>query len=268
MPAQRESGSLRGMKLPALTSPLVATLAAILTACSGPKSQALPPPGVEIAAEAGAEDGANKPVDGKVSVSDAELKAASKRAKQAAHDQQVARGRKSHQTQRERQRDEGKDRDQDKEPPDLDGKTDEEAPVAKPERKALPRNPNPPATVAAPADVAQAPLDAARTPSGVWHKVMKAGTGTQRPTDDDTVVVHYTGWTTDGKMFDSSVVRGVPVRLSLGQVIQGWRDGVRLMVPGETRRLWIPEQLAYQGRAGAPRGMLVFDVELVDIEAL
>ncbi len=69
-------------------------------------------------------------------------------------------------------------------------------------------------------------------------------------------------------MFDSSVVRGVPVRLSLGQVIQGWRDGVRLMVPGETRRLWIPEQLAYQGRAGAPRGMLVFDVELVDIEAL
>ena len=236
-------------------------------ACSGPRADVVPPPGVEITAEPGAEDGANKPVDGKVSVSDAELKAAAKRAKQAAHDQQVARGRKSHQTQRERSRDEGKDRETEKEAPDTDVKTEDEAPVAKPAQKPLPRNPNPPATVAAPADVSAAPVDAARTPSGVWHKVMKPGTGTQRPTDDDMVVVHYTGWTTEGKMFDSSVVRGVPVRLSLSQVIQGWRDGVRLMVPGETRRLWIPEHLAYQGRAGAPRGMLVFDVELLDIES-
>ena len=241
-----------------------------LAACSGSKAQELPPPGVEIAAVAGADDGANRPVDGKVSVTDADLKAAAKRAKQAAHDQQVARGRKSHQTQRERDRDDGKDRDADKDAdkdsPDLDGKTDA-APAAKAERKALPRNPNPPATVAAPSDVAAAPVDAARTPAGVWHKVMKAGTGTEKPTDDDMVVVHYTGWTTDGKMFDSSVVRGVPVRLSLSQVIAGWRDGVRLMTVGETRRLWIPEHLAYQGRAGAPRGMLVFDVELLDIEA-
>jgi FKBP-type peptidyl-prolyl cis-trans isomerase len=255
------------MTLPA-SSPLYFLLSfALLVACGGAKSQELPPPGVEITAEPGAEDGANKPVDGKISVTDAELKAAAKRAKQAAHEQQVARGRKSHQTQRERERDEGKDRDTEKESPDLDGKTDGESTAAKPVQKALPRNPNPPSTVPAPSDVAAAPVDAARTPSGVWHKIMKPGTGTQRPSDDDMVVVHYTGWTTDGKMFDSSVVRGVPVRLSLGQVIQGWRDGVRLMVPGETRRLWIPEHLAYQGRAGAPRGMLVFDVELLDIES-
>ncbi len=259
------------MKLSAPLAAVVALLFPTLFACGGPKLQELPPPGVEITAEPGAEDGANKPVDGKVSVSDAEIKAAAKRAKQAARDQQVARGRKSHQSQREHSRDDGKDRetekDAEKDAPDLDGKTDEEKPVAKAERKALPRNPNPPATVAAPADVTAAPVDAARTPSGVWHKVLKPGTGTEHPTEDDMVVVHYTGWTTDGKMFDSSVVRGVPVRLSLSQVIQGWRDGAKLMVVGETRRLWIPEHLAYQGRAGAPRGMLVFDVELLDIES-
>lgn len=239
---------------------------ALLAGCSGVKAQQLPPPGVEIAAESGAEDGANRPLDGKVTVSDAELKAAAKRAKQAALDAQVARGRKSKQTQsqRDRDREEGKDRETDA----LDGEDKaEQKTAAKPERKPLPRNPNPPATVAAPADVATPPVDAARTPSGVWHKVQKPGTGSEHPTDEDTVVVHYTGWTTDGKMFDSSVTRGVPVRLSLSQVITGWRDGVRLMVVGETRRLWIPEQLAYQGRAGAPRGMLVFDVELVDIES-
>lgn len=255
------------MKLSAHLAVLVAVSIPCLTACGGPKLQEMPPPGVEIAAEPGAEDGANKPVDGKVSVSDAEIKAAGRRAKDAARDQKVARGRKSHQTQRERDRDDGKDREPEKEAPDLDGKTDEEQPVAKAERKPLPRNPNPPATVPAPADVAAAPVDAVRTPNGAWHKVLKPGTGTEHPTEEDMVVVHYTGWTTDGKMFDSSVVRGVPVRLSLAQVIQGWRDGVRLMVVGETRRLWIPESLAYQGRAGAPRGMLVFDVELLDIES-
>ncbi len=251
----------------------VSVFSAVLLGCSGAKAQELPPPGVEITAEAGAEDGANKPVDGKVTVSDAEIKAAQKRAKQAATEQKVARGRKGHQQQREHDRDTGKDReaeketDTDKDVPDSDAKAGDEKVPAKPERKPLPRNANPPSTVAAPADVAAAPLDAARTPSGVWYKVLKPGTGAEHPTEDDLVVVHYTGWTTDGKMFDSSVVRGVPVRLGLGQVIQGWRDGVRLMVAGETRRLWIPEHLAYQGRAGAPRGMLIFDVELLDIEA-
>lgn len=265
------------MKLLARLAFIASVFCPILTACSGAKTAELPPPGVEITAEAGAEEGANKPVDGKVTVSDAEIKAAAKRAKQAARDSQVARGRKGRagqgQSQHEHDREESKDREADKDKdkdadvdsPEGDGKTDGQ-PVAKVERKPLPRNPNPPATVAAPADVAAPPVDAARTLSGVWHKVLKAGTGTEHPTEDDLVVVQYTGWTTDGKLFDSSVVRGVPVRLSLSQVIQGWRDGVRLMVKGETRRLWIPEHLAYQGRAGAPKGMLVFDVELLDIE--
>jgi FKBP-type peptidyl-prolyl cis-trans isomerase len=79
------------------------------------------------------------------------------------------------------------------------------------------------------------------------------------------VTVHYTGWTTDGQMFDSSIVRGEPASFRLDEVIAGWTEGVQMMVEGETRRLWIPEPLAYGGRPGAPQGMLVFDVELIRI---
>lgn len=252
----------------AATTTLLAWFGAA-SGCGASHKVATPPPGVEIAAETGAEDGANRPLDGKVLVSDAEVKAAAKRARQAARDQQLARNRRGRQSQQERQREEGREREAEKEKDlELDGidpQKPESAPAKNP-LKALPRDPNPPATVAAPSDVAAAPLDALRTHSGVAHKVIKPGNATEHPGDDDLVTVHYSGWTTDGKLFDSSVVRGVPARMALSQVIQGWRDGVRLMVVGETRRLWIPEHLAYQGRAGAPRGMLVFDVELLAIE--
>ncbi len=116
----------------------------------------------------------------------------------------------------------------------------------------------------APADVAAAPDDALVTASGLASKILQAGTGTEHPGADDIVQVHYTGWTTDGKMFDSSVVRGHPVGLPLDRVIQGWTEGVQLMVAGEKRRFWIPEALAYEGREGRPAGMLVFDIELLD----
>ena len=51
----------------------------------------------------------------------------------------------------------------------------------------------------------------------------------------------------------------------LGGVIAGWTEGLQLMVVGEKRRFWIPQDLAYKGRPGAPAGMLVFDVELLSI---
>ena len=113
-----------------------------------------------------------------------------------------------------------------------------------------------------PPDVAAAPADAAKTKTGLASKVIKAGTGKTRPGRTDLVTVHYTGWTTDGKMFDSSVARGTPATFPLDRVIAGWTEAVQLMVTGETRRLWIPEALAYQGKRD-PKGMLVFDVELI-----
>jgi FKBP-type peptidyl-prolyl cis-trans isomerase len=118
----------------------------------------------------------------------------------------------------------------------------------------------------APADVAAPPADSKKTRSGLAYKVIRPGTGTTKPSSSSRVTVHYTGWTTDGKMFDSSVGRGQPATFGLNQVIAGWTEGVQLMVEGEKTRFWIPQNLAYQGQAGMPRGMLVFDVELLKIE--
>jgi len=116
-----------------------------------------------------------------------------------------------------------------------------------------------------PADVAAPPAGAAKTPSGLVSKVITPGTGKTHPRKTDNVTVHYTGWTTDGKMFDSSVARGEPTSFPLDRVIAGWTEGLQLMVVGEKRRLWIPEPLAYKGQR-EPKGMLVFDVELIKIQ--
>jgi len=124
-----------------------------------------------------------------------------------------------------------------------------------------------PKPVPAPADVAAPPADAQKTTSGIHSKVITPGTGKKKPNPEDTVKVHYTGWTTNGKMFDTSITRGEPVEFPLNRVIPGWTEGVGLMVVGEKRRLWIPEELAYKGKPGAPQGMLVFDVELLDVKA-
>ena len=117
----------------------------------------------------------------------------------------------------------------------------------------------------APPDVKGPPDDAKRTASGLAYKVLKPGMGTKRPAQWDSVTVHYTGWTTDGKMFDSTVAKGMPATLKLEDVIRGWTEGMQLMVEGERTRFWIPQNLAYKGEAGAPRGMLVFDVDLIKI---
>jgi peptidylprolyl isomerase len=123
--------------------------------------------------------------------------------------------------------------------------------------------------IAAPADVASVPADAQVTSSGLASKVLKAGSGSIHPGLDSTVTVHYTGWTPDGKMFDSSVARNEPATFGVTHVITGWTEGLQLMTIGEKRRFWIPGKLGYDnggGPPGAPTGMLVFDIELLDIK--
>jgi peptidylprolyl isomerase len=122
----------------------------------------------------------------------------------------------------------------------------------------------PPATVAAPSDVAAPPASATKTASGLATRVITPGKGTDHPAKDDVVTIHYTGWKTDGTMFDSSVTKGKPSSFPVNRVIAGFSEGLQLMVTGEKRRLWIPEALAYKG-AREPKGMLVFDIELLDI---
>ena len=141
-------------------------------------------------------------------------------------------------------------------------------PAASTPPPALPAPPKPAADPNAPADVKAPPADAEKTPSGLASKVLTPGKGKEKPTAEDTVRVHYTGWTTDGVKFDSSVDRGSPAQFPLKGVIKGWTEGVPLMVEGEKRRFWIPGNLAYGDtptRPGAPSGMLVFDVELLGI---
>ena len=139
------------------------------------------------------------------------------------------------------------------------------APVIASAFQSPPQKPAPPPTpLPAPPDVAAAPKDATTLPSGLAFKVLQPGTGSTKPAASDLVTVHYTGWTTDGKMFDSSVARNAPSSFPLDRVIKGWGEGVQLMVVGERRRFWIPQTLAYNGTPGRPAGMLVFDVELLD----
>lgn len=115
-----------------------------------------------------------------------------------------------------------------------------------------------------PEDVGAVPADAQRTTSGLAYKVIARGKGGLRPAASDLVLVHYTAWTPDGRVFDSSLMRGRRSSLPLAEVIPGWREGLQLMARGDRYRFWIPGPLAYdnQNVPGAPKGMLVFDVTL------
>jgi peptidylprolyl isomerase len=128
------------------------------------------------------------------------------------------------------------------------------------------RGPIPPRAV--PEDVAEIPKNAKKSKSGLAWRVLHKGTGKEHPTAKSTVFVNYAGWTTDGKMFDTSLALGggKPRGIVLGDAIPGWQEGLQMIVVGETRRFWIPENLAYAGQPGLPRGMLVYDIQLVHFE--
>lgn len=119
----------------------------------------------------------------------------------------------------------------------------------------------------APPDVAAVPADADKTESGLALKVLKQGTGAVKPTATDKVTVNYNGWTTSGRVFDSTEMRGKPSSFVVGNVLPGMSEGLKLMTVGEKRRFWMPENLAFKGAAGKPQGMCVFDIELLDIQA-
>lgn len=105
------------------------------------------------------------------------------------------------------------------------------------------------------------------TESGLQYEILKSGNG-NKPTLDDTVVVHYTGKLTNGQVFDSSKERGEPATLKLSQVIPGWAEGLTLMNVGSQYRLTIPSEIAFKNQeiGSIPAGsVLLFDIELLEI---
>jgi FKBP-type peptidyl-prolyl cis-trans isomerase FklB len=106
------------------------------------------------------------------------------------------------------------------------------------------------------------------TPSGLQYEIMKKGNG-PKPVATDKVKVHYHGTLIDGTVFDSSVERGDPAEFGVTQVIQGWVEALQLMPVGSKWKLYIPQELAYGGRAAGekikPFSALVFEVELIAI---
>ncbi len=110
-----------------------------------------------------------------------------------------------------------------------------------------------------------------KTESGLHFKHIQKGDGA-KPDKGQTVAVHYKGMLPDGKEFDNSYNRGNPIEfpVGMGQVIEGWDEGIMLLNKGDKARFVIPSHLAYgeQGAGGVipPNATLVFDVELMDIK--
>jgi peptidylprolyl isomerase len=106
------------------------------------------------------------------------------------------------------------------------------------------------------------------TNSGLQYEVLKEGKGS-KPTLENIVKVHYTGYLINGNKFESSLDQGQPVEFSLNQVIKGWTEGLQLMTPGSKYKFYIPTELAYdkQGNDKIKAGSaLIFEVELLEIK--
>jgi FKBP-type peptidyl-prolyl cis-trans isomerase FkpA len=110
-----------------------------------------------------------------------------------------------------------------------------------------------------------------KTPSGLQYQDVKVGTGAEAAAGHE-ATVHYTGWLTSGKKFDSSRDHGSPFAFRLGrrQVIAGWDEGVAGMKVGGTRRLVLTPALGYGARGAPPdippNAVLVFEVELLGVK--
>ena len=107
------------------------------------------------------------------------------------------------------------------------------------------------------------------TASGLQIKRLVAGSGSEHPSANSRVKVHYHGTLIDGTVFDSSVERGEAIEFGLNQVIKGWTEGLQLMSEGAKYVLYIPSYLGY-GEQGAgqtipPYSTLIFEVELISV---
>ena len=93
--------------------------------------------------------------------------------------------------------------------------------------------------------------------------------GGKSPTKDSTVKVHYTGTLVNGTKFDSSVDRGEPTEFQVGQVVEGWTEGLQMMKVGDKWRLFLPPELGYKDKGKGPvppHAVMIFEVELLEVK--
>ena len=113
-------------------------------------------------------------------------------------------------------------------------------------------------------EIKKPPAEAERHESGLISLKLKDGTGDRHPDFNDVALVHFTGWTPEGEVFRTTI-GDKPGTFPLDKVFPGWSEGIRLMVEGEKRRLWVPSHLGPQNPSSGPKGAAVFDVELIQV---
>jgi FKBP-type peptidyl-prolyl cis-trans isomerase len=122
---------------------------------------------------------------------------------------------------------------------------------------------------AAPPDLKTPPLNALHTASGLAYRVIAHGSGTAHPAPNSTVKMHFTGWTNDGRLFESTMMTGHPALVPLAGVMPGLREGLTYMTVGEKTRFWIPAALAYGEHPAIrfnPAGDLIYEIELLSVQ--
>lgn len=119
--------------------------------------------------------------------------------------------------------------------------------------------------VPTPWDLAKPPPSATRMPSGLVVRQLAAGTGTEQPSFASTVTVHYSMWTPDGTLRDSSVIRGEPFTTAVSALPPGLSEALASMVVGQKVRLWVPPALASTDPSMAWPGTVVYDLELLSV---
>lgn len=105
-------------------------------------------------------------------------------------------------------------------------------------------------------------------PKGIYYKVLVEGNpNSTKPTARSIVTAHYTGWTINGKKFDSSH-GGVPLACRLCDLIEGWIIAMQQMHIGDKWEIYIPAEMCYGkfSQPGIPGGStLIFEIELLEI---
>jgi len=118
-----------------------------------------------------------------------------------------------------------------------------------------------------PLDYASPPRRAQRTRTGLQFELLRRGSQQRCPVASSRVSIYHSGWTNRGVLFESSALAGQPASYLIYELPTGLAEGVQLMHVGDKMRFWLPERLAYaNANRSAPRGPVVFDVELLAID--